>query len=500
MKTKQVALLYLIIPFIIFCFGWLKWYYSVATFIVTGFALFRTLKYYHDRADSMVELTRNQYAILAVISLLVSWLNGVGGYWSQSSDWMAKNPLLNDLSTYSWPLIVCPEYWDEHLQAIAGTDSMAFVYYLFYFLPAGLMGQLFGIAIARLSIFIWTACGLFIFLSLLAEFISQDKKLSVIWISTVFLFWGGFDIIGQTLRMFYLWNPSVPMGEQHLYATWRIDEWCRPYFTYYAANWTSLFWCFNQSIPIWIIVILLIDKAALSVIGFLYSFSLLYSPWGAMGMAPLVVYYVIRKCWGCWLTMKSMLNVQNVVFPLLILVIVGSFYMSNRTSLSEKGWYWKFLSHRDFWGLYFVFIVIELGAFFVVLKEDIKNNLWLQGAYVMLLVIPLYKMTHWNDWLMRASIPSLSVVCCCFISRVNQNCFFRNRLFSIIVTLGSFSAIQLIFNSFSDTIKNGRPQTTLEDESFVSPKEEGVVSLGENQFYAHDYENTFFWKYLAKKN
>ena len=45
----------------------------------------------------------------------------------------------------------------------------------------------------------------------------------------------------------------------------------------------------------------------------------------------------------------------------------------------------------------------------------------------------------------------------------------------------------------------GGADTYYENERFTSVDNAKLAILGESQFYAHNYENTFFWKYLAKK-
>ena len=65
----------------------------------------------------------------------------------------------------------------------------------------------------------------------------------------------------------------------------------------------------------------------------------------------------------------------------------------------------------------------------------------------------------------------------------------------LICSLGSLHLIG--FNAFR-TIHQGRPETYYENERFTSADNAKLAISGESQFYAQDYENTFFWKYLVK--
>ncbi len=122
------------------------------------------------------------------------------------------------------------------------------------------------------------------------------------------------------------------------------------------------------------------------------------------------------------------------------------------------------------------------------------------GKALMNGMIPLYKMNYANDFVLRASIPSLFVLFALW-TKWSMAHYHQQKLsilaICLICSLGSLHLIG--FNAFR-TIHQGMPDTYYEDERFSSVDNAKLAILGKSQFYAQDYENTFFWKYLAKKN
>lgn len=499
MNSKSLlsyCVFFLLLPFLIFCVGYLRWYFAICLILFALWSAYSVVRL-DEKSDSF-NISFGQFITLALISLAVSFFLGIGGYWTQSSDWMAKNPLLNDLVTYSWPLKMDFSEASQDVKSICGQSEVAFVYYLFYYLPAGLLGKIFGsINVARISLLLWSAWGLLLLFVWVLRYFSQlDKRgFRQTIIALLFLLcWGGMDIIGHLLRCVFLWIQGV----RPVYATWRIEEWCRPYFFQYASNWTSLWWSFNQCIPIWIITIIIFSKRDLRSVGFFYGIALLYSPWCVLGLAPIVVVFVIYSVYKQgWAIVCKSVSCANLLFPLSILLVVGTLYMSNNTPLSEKGFFWHFMNADEFFYKYFLFIVIEIGFYVWMLREKLKKDILFFASIVTLLLLPFYKMTAWNDLLTRGSMPALFLLCLVWIRWCFDNWNTKKYLIVISVLAGSLGSLQILMTSVIDTFQAGKPVTTLADESFVTPSV-GVAKMAESQFYSHEYEDTFFWKYLAK--
>ena len=72
------------------------------------------------------------------------------------------------------------------------------------------------------------------------------------------------------------------------------------------------------------------------------------------------------------------------------------------------------------------------------------------------------------------------------------------RVILTLLFISSFTAFQYVYNTTADTIINHGPLVYKENVFISACNDKVVAHFFEDQFYAHDYEKTFFWKYLAK--
>lgn len=491
------SLFYLSFPLLLFCGGFLRWYVATLYIVAILWSVYSIYRL-HCLEDNSWELNRGQLISIVALALLCCFFLGVGGYWTQSYDWVVKNPILNELTQSSWPLVVNNSTATTEVKDICGADRVVVVYYLYFYLPAALVGKLVGsLTLARFTLFLWSVYGLVLILSWLLRFVSHTSlsRYITIWVLVCFVVWGGMDILGQCLRVLVLWvwgvTPIRPMS--------LLDEWCQPYFSYYASHFTSLFWCFNQSIPLWLEMLLILSFRNVCSVGYFYCFSLLYSPWAAIGLLPIVsviVFESLKK--GGRKVLIPMLNFSNVVFPMLVLFLVVTYYASNSTSVVEKGFFWKYIPVRLFVVKYVFFILIEIGVYVWLLRREIKSDIILAISVCLLLLIPFYKMTSENDFIMRASMPALFVLFAYWTRWSVSHFVACRKAILTVLLLSAFTAVQHVYNTTEDTFANHGPVVYKEDVLLSTGDDVLVAHFFEDQIYAHNYAETFFWKYLAK--
>lgn len=499
MNTKSLlyqSLFYLSLPLLVFCVGFLRWYVAIIIVLASLWSAYSIYRL-HSLDDDIWELRRIQVIQSIAVAFFCCFFLGISGYWTQSYDWIVKNPLLNELTYSPWPLVIDNSEATSEVKAVCGEDRVGLVYYLFFYLPAAMIGKLFGsFALARFALFLWSVYGLVLLLFWLLRFASQISLNQTKTYLTLMCFvaWGGMDIIGQGLRIIVLWLLGItPIRPDSL-----IEEWCQPYFSYYASHFTSLFWCFNQSIPLWLTMILFLSFRNIRSVGYFYCFSLLYSPWAAIGLLPIVgvvVFDWLRK--NSWKIMP-VISFPNIVFPLLVLIVIGSYYASNSTPMAEKGFFWNFMSWKIFLCKYVMFILLEIGIYVWLMRREFKSDIILSVSVCLLLLIPFYKMTSENDFIMRVSMPALFVLFTSWMKWCVSHFEVYRRAIITILILSSFTAFQYIYNTTEDTIINQGAVVYRENVLVSAGKDKIVAEFFENQFYAHDYEDSFFWKYLAK--
>ena len=492
-----LSITYLLLPFLIFCVGFLRWYVAIVLMLSLLYSGAIVVKQIYRKEYSW-RLSSARIFILIGVSAFLCWVCGVGGYFSQSYDWIVKNPLLNDLTLSSWPLVIDFAEADSDIQSLCGEGQVAFVYYLFYYLPAAWVGSIFdSTTVARFSLFLWSVFGLYLVMCWLLNWLSRDRLLSrkvFIFILLLFVCWGGMDIVGMIFKAFSPWDniqwawSSLPL----------LDSWSQPFFMYHSSL-ASLYWCFNQCIPLWLITMMILNVGEHRFILFLYSFTMLYSPWGTMGLLPIVV----ALCLGeikqrGWAEIKKQLNFANVGFPLILLVVVGAYYASNKTPVAEKGFIGQFWALGEWIWVYIIFILVEIGAYAWMMREEVKHNLLLVVTIGTLVAIPLYKMNYANDFVLRASVPALFLLFAIWTKWCMAHYYQQKWSILSVCLICSLGSLHLIgFNAFR-TIHQGRPETYYENERFTLVDNAKLAILGDAQFYAHDYKDTFFWKYLAR--
>ena len=146
--------LYLFLPIFIFCFTWIKTVYALLIFIpLIIFFVKHFSDVFYKNEMKLVKTKRDIIILVITMIILVFWLyfSGIGGFTFQNNDWDKHNALLHDLINNPWPV----------RYEING-DIGYLVYYFAYYIPAALVGKVFGFSVANIFLFLWTYCGLII--------------------------------------------------------------------------------------------------------------------------------------------------------------------------------------------------------------------------------------------------------------------------------------------------------------------------------------------------
>ena len=98
-----ISLLYLILPFLLFLFGWMRLAFAIPISIILLFALWRLLKNTNSNQLPNFRSLTTVYCLLITATWV--FLSGVGGYSFQNWDQHWRNAVLRDLITYNWPVI-----------------------------------------------------------------------------------------------------------------------------------------------------------------------------------------------------------------------------------------------------------------------------------------------------------------------------------------------------------------------------------------------------------
>ena len=150
--VHAASVFYLLLPAVLFAFGWLRAIWLLPVLAVLALCGFTLVRSYWQKGGS-VQLSV-WYMLLCAAAVLV-WLafSGIGGFSYQNLDYYVRNPILNDLTHFSWPLRYDLSAQPDAVQALCGSDPVGFVYYFVFWLPAAALGKVFGAA--QLWLFVW---------------------------------------------------------------------------------------------------------------------------------------------------------------------------------------------------------------------------------------------------------------------------------------------------------------------------------------------------------
>ncbi|MBI5944950.1 MAG: hypothetical protein HY864_11325 [Chloroflexi bacterium] len=401
-NLHRISILYLTLPFIIFCLGWLRLSVAIPIVIILLFALWQLLKNANPITNYQLP---NFFSLTTVYCLLITGLwvffSGVGGYAFQNWDHHWRNAVLRDLITYNWPVI--------YSSPDTGPIKML-VYYVGYWLPSALVGKVFGWEAANFLLFLWTWFGVFLVVLHLGKGAATAPLRTIQYTFLIILF-SGMDSLGVLL--FAKDYPTLWPPVQHL------EVWSGA--LQYSSFTTQLFWVFNQAVPAWLCIALILENnvnarrvlsptkqsPVRSVIAsgeerprndmkiFLWSLCFFFAPLASVGLLPYLLVDLIKQT-----DFKS--PFKHLRFDLLaaasIIFLLSYFFFSSNTAAQQRGFHP--LAVKDF----LAFFLLEGGVLWVLLAVvRWRDPRWIvTGA--LLFILPFIQLGSGNDFVMRASI------------------------------------------------------------------------------------------------
>ncbi|MCA9428024.1 MAG: hypothetical protein KC994_23295 [Candidatus Omnitrophica bacterium] len=395
LDSQDCALLYLSLPYLLFFWGWLWLPYALLATVALLIGLASAIL--GGRSEAREDGPRawgswRRVLFVAVIALVWVALSGIGGVGFQNPDYPKHNAVLKDLIEKNWPVL-----YGE------GEGARALVYYIAYYLPAAGVGKLLGWKAANACLFLWSTLGVFLFLLSLGKIIRRPIWLLV----PAFILLSGLDYVGFLLFL----GRSVD-GTTHLEWWMRLDELKEPTRVWqYSSNTTLLFWVPQMCIGGWLLTTSLLSetlvaKSSRNLI-FLMALSVLWSPFLTIGLIPFVVASLFQN------RMKSLVSLQNLIAAPVLLLLAFFFYRT-RSGYENWTWIWEVDHLQKFWTSYFLFLMLEFGAYAFFLKQRIAGiepdtRPWFWTAVASLAFFPLYSSGGSNDFAMRVAIVPLLV-------------------------------------------------------------------------------------------
>lgn len=169
---------YIVLPVIVFMFGWMKTVYAIiGCILIVGLSI-RLYEALGKNCISLISRKNFTFWITAIIlSAIWVYLSGIGGFAYQNSDHWVRNPIFSDLSTYSWPVIYDLSAEPQVVKSICGDGEVAFSYYFSWWLPVCFVAKLFHLSsgLRNVLLYIWALTGILLTVYLIC------RKLGKVW-------------------------------------------------------------------------------------------------------------------------------------------------------------------------------------------------------------------------------------------------------------------------------------------------------------------------------
>lgn len=401
--VKRAAYLYLLIPFLLFCLGFLRLSIALPVCVLLVFLLVKNWK---TTDAPKATLPVKSFLIAAALVFLWVLLSGIGGFAFQNTDFHTRNAIFHDLIEQNWPVTY-------HSNPSDPSITYLLTYYIGYWLPAALIGKIAGWQAANVALYLWTAAGILLAVLLLPA----NRKLSMPWVILLFIFFSGMDWVGQILNILALPNyAGMPFWPplRHL-------EWWATRFQYSSFT-TQLFWVFNQAVPAWLCMALFCAGNERKTLFVPWSLCCFYAPLPAIGMLPFILLKIPRRSFDpqdfsiaqlsdrgtalikrIGLDVRDVLTLENVLGGGCILLLTFLYFSANVQvgGQAVNGF------PLENWILYPIFLTLEGFLIWLLFKDENRKNLYWYLAGLLLVTIPLFKIGSSQDFCMRASIPTL---------------------------------------------------------------------------------------------
>ena len=323
-----------------------------------------------------------------MILFVITALCGIGGYVVQSSDNYWRNAMFRDLVNYSWPV------YDEV------TNLTKSYYIAFWMLPAAISKLFNSIEVGFLFQLIWMSVGFHLLFLQICRYMGKAR------LSYIFFF---YFFAGLKLAECLIYLPVFVEGSV-------IADTINILFTnsspgnFHAGPMSQLLYDpFNQTIPLFLGMMMMINEPKGRHIPFAFSLLMLYAPFPLIGLAPLVLYWFIKNIIDndAKNRVKYIFAFENIV-ALIVMTITTLYLMSNENS-GHKGLRTIDNPTADILG-YVLYICFEFGILMAIGYKACKDKKLLWIAFGSVCLFAWFQIGLHNDFCFRTNMPLIFIM------------------------------------------------------------------------------------------
>ena len=516
------GLLYIIVPILIFLAKFTRPYFCVIGLVLFLYLILKSLGSLYAGASSNNNsengftnsqiLNKKSLLFLGVTTIIFCiWLyfSGIGSFSFQNWDFWVRNPIYNDLISKPWPLYYNLGEQNEFVRGLIGGEWVAFAYYFTFWLTPASVCKVLGLSgiSAQVVLYLYSLVGVIIINYLLCRLFKQFS-----WkITAILMTFSGLDVIAYIIH-----NMKLPALTEEL-------EWSLEYFQL-SGNTTQIYYVFNQSIPIWILMLLILNMNNPKLIAGLSAICFAYSPWATIGLVPIALWGIISESTSnnklsLMQALKNIFTVVNIAIPLFLLLIFGLYYSASSGSDGGKGLYY-FTTNATIFQYIFGFIIFALTEFvlyYIAVGKQILKYKYSVLVFIELLLFPLFYVVDFNFFI-RGTIPALFLLMIIIISCITDyipNSILSNadvqnndgvklsitkkRILTTLLVIGAMTSVIAFTRSAIKTYEGGNIlQSDIQTFDDLSTANEYQVLTTNSQFFVHGFATKPFYLFISK--
>ncbi len=479
---------------IIFLLGWCRIYYAVPLVLLMCWVIW---KQYREGDEGELHISKTNFWVAFALCFLLMLLCGIGGYVVQSNDHFGRNAIFKTIFDYSWPV------YDQ------ATDNYMDYYLAFWMLPA-LIGKLFNsLELGYAMQLLWMSIGMVLMYLQICRNMGK-ARVSYIWF---LYFFSGLKLI-ECILYFPLFGEGNSISNIINIVSTNGSPSC-----FHAGPVVQLLYDpFNQTIPLFLVMLIVLNNVRNKNLPFVYSLLLLYAPFPFIGFAPIMLYLFVKNLMALdGNRLRGLFSLSNIT-ALLIILVVGFYYMANING-SHRG-----LRPVDNWveTLYgfLLYVVFDYAVYLAIGYKMSKDKVMLWIAIVSTAIFAWFMVGLHNDFCFRTNMPLTLIACLLVIKRFyneKRNSAIRRVMIGCYIVAGIPAQIHPCMRYLSSIyIAAGHPQEELNNyQHFVDVNSlyvfqqkkmrnedlPNVFDCGEWEWMCNSFRGTpdsFFFKYLSR--
>ena len=370
---------------VIFLLGWCRWYYAIPVALLIFLMLYGIYK--NGSTDRLV-ISHKIFWIAFGIALLMMALSGIGGYVVQSSDNYWRNAMFRDLVNYAWPVFD------------AETGLTKSYYIAFWMVPAIVAKVFHSMEAGFFSQLLWLSIGTQLLFLQVCRFMGKAR------VSYLFFF---YFFSGLKIVECLLYYPVVGDGSFIGLMIENISKNVTPGSFHAGPMVQFLYDPFNQTIPLFLGMMMMINDVKSKYIPLVFSLLLLYAPLPLVGLAPMVLYWFVKNIMNqeSEHRFRYVFSLENITA--LLILIVSAFYLMSNNNSGHKGLRPISDLGADIYA-YLIYMIFEFVILMAIGYKAARDKVVLWIAFISVAVYGWFQIGLHNDFCFRTNMPLIFIL------------------------------------------------------------------------------------------